>query len=403
MNVRTKTLLAFAFAGGLLPGAAAHAQLLDTLLPPAIPGYGQKFSVIAERRQFAPGATGWNFGSVTAAPSLGVQAGYDSAPGGAAGSPVLAASPSLLLADPVAGFGLYASASTAAYPQNHEQNSATLLLAGGERIALPRETILASAAFLHAAVTGFAFSTTQITKPVPFTLQNLRLSDKISAGLFTLTPDVSLAHYDFGASAAAADRNELRETATLAYVPGGPLTALLRLGATQLAYHQSTQNADIYELLAGAEEQENGLWTLSFLAGLAQRQPRTGPGITAPVLEARADWMPTMLTKISLTASREIDDPDAISTTPYIQTGAQLAISQKYLTNFTCRASVDLAAAQYIHTDLHEILASGEVDVQWQATPAVALTSRYRFNTRQANTLDAVNEHIITLGIIWTP
>ena len=150
----------------------AVAQLLDTLLPSTIPGYGQKFSVIAQHRQFAPGATGWNLDSITAVPSLALQTGYDSSPGGAAPSSLFQATPSLLLADPIAGFGLYAQGDASAYPQDRAQNTSTSLLAAGQSIVLPRESITLSAALLHSAVTGFAFDTPAITRPIRFTCRS---------------------------------------------------------------------------------------------------------------------------------------------------------------------------------------------------------------------------------------
>jgi hypothetical protein len=404
--VRNTNKLVPPFALLLLCTQPARAQLLDTLLPPAIPGYGQKFSVIAQHRRFAPGATGWNFGSLTAAPVLNAATGYDSAPGGSSGSPILQANPSLLLTDDAAGFGLYTEGDFAAYPQNHVQNTTTGLVAAGERITLPRETITISAAALHSAITGFAFDTTAIDRPIPFTLLNLRASDAITAGLFTLTPDISLSRYNVAGAASTANRTQQREAATLAYTPGGtpggPLTALLRLSATQMNYDDPSQTADIYQAVAGLQLQQNALWTLSLLAGAAQRQPHQGSPLTTPVLEARADWQPTMLDQISLTASREIDDPDAISATPYTDTSIKLAISHQYLENVTFRTLAQLASAQYIHSDLHELLATGELDMQWQASPALAVEGMYRFNTRQANTLSAANEHVVTLGLTWT-
>ena len=401
--MRNKKNLALAVAILLLAAPPARAQLLDTLLPPAIPGYGQKFSVIAEHRQFAPGATGWDFGGISAAPSLALAAGYDSAPGGGSASTLLQATPSLLLTDPIAGFGLYAQAGENAYPRDRAQNTSTAVIAGGERITLPRETITASAAYLRGAATGFAFDTTQITRPILFTLQNGRISDEITAGLFTLTPDFSASRYNFSGTADAANRTELRESTTLAYTQGGPLTALFRVSATQLDYTLSTQNASIYELLAGIQETQDGLWTLSLLAGGAQRRPRTGSGLIAPVLEARADWMPTSLDQISVTGSREIDTSDAISASPYTQTSIKLAVTQEYLENVTLKVLADFAYAQYMHVNLREFLATGDINMQWRATPALALVGDYSFNTRQANMLGAANEHVVTLGLTWTP
>ena len=281
----------------------------------------------------------------------------------AVGAPRLRSRPILACCLPIRSreFGVYAEANAAAYPQDAAQNTCTALLAGGERITLPRETITLSAALLHGAATGFAFDTAAITSPIPFTLKNLRASDEISSGLFTLTPEFSLSRYDFAGSASSANRTEQQEAATLDFVSGGPVTAILQIGATQLNYSLETQNADIYELLTGAQDKQDGLWTLSFLAGVAWRNPRIGPGLVAPIAEARADWQPTMLDKITLTASHEIDDPDAISASPYTRTSINLVISHEYLENVTVQALADIAIAQYIHMDLHEFLGNGRI------------------------------------------
>ncbi|HYP64238.1 MAG TPA: outer membrane beta-barrel protein [Acidocella sp.] len=399
--VRRKTIFRLAVFVLLLLPLPAGAQLLDELLPPAIPGYGQRFSVIAQHRQFAPGATGWNFGSITAAPSLSASAGYDSAPGGSSASPTLQTSPSLLLTDPVAGFGLYGEANFSTYPANHSQDTKTALIAAGERINPPRQTVMISAAYLHGAVTGFAFDTQEITRPIPFDLQDVRVSDRIASGLFTLTPDFSFTRYVFSGMSAVANRVQPRAALTIAYVPGGPLSALLRAGTTQLDYSDASQDAGIYELLAGLQDQADGLWTISLLAGAASRQPRQGASLTTPVLEARADWMPTMLDEISLAASREIDDPDAISATPYTRSSLKLLLNHQLLENVTINTLADFATANYIHTNLQEFLATAKISVQWQVSSALTVEAIYCFNTRQSNALRAANEHVVTAGLTW--
>lgn len=386
----------------LRPGMA-RAQVLDTLLPADIPGYGEKFSVIAEHRQLAPGDTGWQLGGLRAAPALGLQAGYDSAPDGSAPSGALQETSSLMLADEPAGFGLYGLVGVDAYPQNAAQNLSTALLAGGERIALPREDIVISAAALRSAASGFDFDTKALRSPLPYTVENFRLRDEITSGLFTLTPRLDFSRYGFAAEGAAADRAVPQESLTLAYSSGGPLTSILRLGATQLRYGIASQDANIFEFLAGVQEKQDALWTVSLLAGAAHRAPREGPGLTAPVLETRIDWMPTGLDKISLTASHEIDDPDAISSTAYTKTSIKLSVSHQYLENVTLRALADVAQARYTQTDQREFLASGEIDMQWQASPALAVAWEYRYNTRQSDLVSAANEHVVMLGVTWTP
>jgi hypothetical protein len=212
-----------AVLAGAVTAAPAGAQQLDLLLPEdSVPGYDRSFSVLAEHRDLSPGATGWDWDGVTLFPRLSAASGYDSAPNGAAGSAVLTAAPSLVIADPVAGFGAFAMVSPAAYPQDARQNSTTATLAAGERIALPRETLTVAAAYLRSAVTGFDVGSPALSKPLDFSLATLRASDAISATLFTFTPGAELATYTFPALPGL-NRRDTRETMTTAYAAGGPL------------------------------------------------------------------------------------------------------------------------------------------------------------------------------------
>jgi hypothetical protein len=38
-----------------------------------------------------------------------------------------------------------------------------------------------------------------------------------------------------------------------------------------------------------------------------------------------------------------------------------------------------------------------------QLADCCAVNAEYRFNDRQANNLRAANEHVVTLGLAWTP
>jgi hypothetical protein len=80
-----------------------------------------------------------------------------------------------------------------------------------------------------------------------------------------------------------------------------------------------------------------------------------------------------------------------------------LALTHAYLENVTVQALADFANAQYIHMNLQEFLATGELNMQWRVAPALALEGDYRYNTRQSNALSAANEHVVMLGVTWTP
>jgi hypothetical protein len=382
--------------------APAKAQQLDLLLPDdSVPGYGQKFSVIAEHRELAPGASGWEWNGATLAPRLDVATGYDSAPNGAAGSALLNASPSLLIADPVAGFGAYAQVNGSAYPQDASQNTFTAALAGGERIELPRETITIGAAYLRGAQTGFDVDTPILMHPLVFTLTDLRASNEISSGMFTIKPEADAAFYSFP-DMPDLDRRDTREALTLSYAPGGPLRYVLRLHATQSDYKTNAPSANTNEILAGMEDKADGLWTISLLAGAARRNARD-ISVTAPVLEGRLDWLPTQLDQVQLAVLREIDDPDEISANPYRLTQGKLSLTHRLLANVIVKGVAKISNVAYMKENSRETLVASSLEIGWYLTPNLALTGSYEFNDRQANYVPAASEHVLTMGLEWTP
>ncbi|MBB5372352.1 outer membrane beta-barrel protein [Acidocella aromatica] len=394
--------LATALTACLALAAPAKAQQLDLLLPDdSVPGYGRKFSVIAEHRNLAPGATGWEWNGVTLAPQLGIATGYDSAPNGAAGSTLFNASPSLLVSDPVAGFGAYAEVNTSRYPQDVSQNTVTAALAGGERIELPREVITIAAAYLRGAETGFNVDTPVLTHPLVFTLTDLRASDEISSGMFTLKPEIDAGFYSFP-DMPELNRRDMHEALTLSYAPDGPLRYVMRLHATQSDYKANYLTARTNEILAGVEDKADGLWTLSLLAGAAQRHSRD-ISVAAPVLEARLDWLPTQRDKVQLAVLREIDDPDEISATPYRLTEAKLSLEHSLLENVIVNGVAKVSNVAYMKGNSRETLVAASLEMGWYLTPNLALNGSYEFNNRQANYVSAASEHVVTMGLEWMP
>ncbi len=386
----------------ILAPPAVRAQQIDLLLPEGgVPGYGEKFSVLNEHRETATGATGWEWNGVTLAPRIAVGGGYDSAPNGAVASARLNAAPSLLLTDPVAGFGAYAVVDTAAYPQDAAQNTVSAALAAGERVTLPREVITLAGGYLRGAVTGFDINAGPLYRPLVFTLRDLRASDEITAGLFTVTPEVEADVFRFP-KRTALDRTDTHETATIAYSQGGPLDYVIRLHATQSDYGHVFPAADTDEFLAGMEDREDGLWTVSFLAGAARRQSRDA-SLTAPVLEARLDWRPTSLDQVQLNLAHEIDDPDEISATPYRLTEAKLSIIHDYLENVIFKGVAKVSNAAYMKENWNETLFTASLEMEWSLSPRLTLNGCYVFNNRQANFLSAASEHVLTMQLAWSP
>ena len=385
----------------ILSAQPAGAQELNDFFPAPIPGYGTVFAVSPPPATRAE-PTGLPFGPLLATPRLSLNLGYDSAPNNAAASTLATASPSLSLADAAAGFGAFAAANATAYPQNTSQNSNGASAGLGERLVLPSQTITLAGAILRGDVTGFALDTIAAQTPVAFAARNLRAGDDIAAGMFTLSPAISVTQSSF-AGDAQQNHQDAQAALTTKFSPPGPIQAVLRLQFTQTRYRQSALNASNAQILAGLTDTADGLWTVSALAGAARRTPRTGPATTGPVLEARADWRPTLRDQLSLSALREIDDPDDISATPYTLTQAKLAFAHSLSPRLTASLAASASNAAFLGSQQRETLLATQLGCAWAVNTALSLTTAYQFNDRQANFLRAANEHVVTIGLTWTP
>jgi hypothetical protein len=385
-----------------LVSSTAAAQELDTLLPDNLPGYGTPFGVV-DRHPAALRETGVTFGGLNLAPGITAAGGYDSAPNGAAGSALFSIAPSLLASDPLLGFGALASVNFQDDPQNISQNTSGYTLAAGELMLLPSQKIILGAGYVAAQETGFALDTVAITRPVAFNVLDFRGSDEISLATVSFKPELETTRFNF-ASFSSQNRDDDHETFTTSYTPDGPIRYLLRLHATQSVYAAiPAQNSDSDEALAGLVDTADGLWRCSALAGAARRVPRHGRGVTAPVLEAGLDWMPGDLDRLRFTFAHEIDDPDEISLTPYTLTAAGLSLTHEYATDIILNFSAKASNAAYLHSRDREDVFALSAGADWQLNAATALTATYDFNDRQANYLPAANEHVLTLGLTWTP
>jgi hypothetical protein len=375
---------------------------MDNLLPAGIPGYGTLFDVVGDHRPVRAEGNGFLLGNLLMAPELNLTEGYDSAPNGSAGSSVFTLAPSLLASDPILGFGAFAGVNFANDPQDNTQSTQGGTLAFGERAVLPGETITLAAAFIEAQETGFALNDIATTKPVRYAVQDFRAGDAISAGMFTVKPEIALARYGFPILPGQ-NRSDLQAGLTTRYQPGGPVDLLLRLHFTQSDDRDAALNADTTQVLAGAVDTQDGLWTLSALAGAAQRRPARGKAIIAPVLEAGVDWMPSRHDRLRLTLAQEIDDPDEVSATPYRLSEMKFSWARDCAGHVSLHGSAQFSHAAFYESAARESLFSADAGAALQLADCCAVNAEYRFNDRQANELRAANEHVVTLGLAWKP
>lgn len=391
-------------AGLVFVAHSAAAFELDSLLPAGIPGFGAAPGVTVFSRLHPDyAAFAIHAGNLDLAPEISLGPGYDSAPNGiATGSAILNLNANILAADDALGFGAYAAGNTQIVTGAPMQNSSGYTFAAGERAQLPLDVLTFSAAQLRLQETGFALNTVSLVKPVAVTASEFVVGDAHGLGMVTVTPEFAVSRAVFGALPGQ-NHTDYDETLNIADAPGGPVTAIARLHANESQYATNQFNANTYEALAGVEDTAPALWDVRLLGGIATRQPVTAKRVTAPVLEAAVDWMPTELDSMSLAVAREIDDPEQESADGYTLDEGRITLAHEYLRNLIISGSAAAQNAAYFQSKRAETIISADAALTWRANRALAITADYSFNDRQANFLPAANEHVLTLKIDWTP
>jgi hypothetical protein len=390
--------------GLVLAAHGAAAMELDTLIPAGLPGLGTAppLSVIGSARA-GDAALPIRLGEFSIAPTLTAGAGYDTAPNGSAGAAAtLTLAQSFVVTDAPLGFGAVLSGNTSVLPSDPRQDVSGYTAAAGEEAVLPRETVSFVAGYARRAATGFSLSGIAAAKPQSYGVLGVSARDKISAGMFTLTPQISYAVTSFD-GAPAENVAQTGGRFELDVAPGGSTRIVILIEATSQKFRTASLDAASYAALAGLDEDATGLWDVRLLAGAAWRRPRRGAAITAPVLEAAATWAPTELDIVSLTAAHEIDDPDQISPDGYMLTQGNLSWTHEAGHDIDLSAAMQASHAAFFSARRNETLAAAGAALAWHVSGALALDAAYQFNDRQADFLRAANEQIVTLNAVWTP
>jgi hypothetical protein len=393
----------------LLAAHGARAMELDTLIPPGIPGLGAAPPVsVIGRAEVGDQPVPVQFGGLVLVPRLAAGAGYDSAPdANAPGTAEFQFNPSLVAADPQAGFGAYLAANTDQFPAEPAQDVAGYTIALGQVAALTTQKISLEAGFARAAETGFGLNSLgleslDLSKPLAYSVGAVSAGDRINAGMFSFDPQFSYADIRFDGTPEL-NFSETRQRGEIGFEPGGPVRLVTLLEATESRYRIGALNADSYALLAGLDDDATGLWEFRLLAGGALRVPAQGKQIEAPVFEAEAIWAPGDLTRITAAALREVDDPDQISPDGYTLTQGQLSLTQELRHDITAAAGFQASHAAFYQAGYAEDFYTADAGLTWRVNRYLAFDAAYAFAHRQTNFSSAANQHVVTLSATWTP
>jgi hypothetical protein len=378
----------------------AKAQLLDSLFPEGVPGYGNEQGVTVQSRtrpEFAP--LGIRLGTLMVQPLLSESIGYDNNIFGAPthrGGWEIATRPSALVGteNSVGSAGMYLSADDVRYLDQSSQDRTDGSAFLGGTLNLGRDKLTMGGGYLAQHEDRSALDALPSDRPVAFTVENLRASYATEFGRFTATPSVDLSRWRFDnttifgvpVSEAARDRTTAQSGVTIRYnwMSGRDLLWVTRAVTThydQPAAGVPSNNSTSWETLLGVDYNDDAVWRYRLLGGVQYRQAASSAiaSQTAGIAEAEVTWSPTGMTTLRAIASRGIEDAAQSGLSSFTYTSAQLTVDHEYLRNVLLNASATVRQATFNQTGGQQLGLSFGTGVTWLINRNLRLSLTYDF------------------------
>jgi hypothetical protein len=228
-------------------------------------------------------------------------------------------------------------------------------------------------------------------RPTAFSVNDLSASYTTTAGRWSIVPGVQLANWVYSdttilgapASQSYRDHVTLQGDVTLRYewAPLRNILFVLRaLGQdyTRTPSGQPILNSVSDQILAGLNYDDDAIWHWRLLIGGETR------GFASPlyarqnnvIAEAGLSWLPSGLTSVNLTVSRESTDAAQQGVSGLMLTAARLTIDHEYLRNLLLQASVGLQQADFFQGG-HQGGTIAGLGVTWVVNRSMRLSATY--------------------------
>jgi hypothetical protein len=354
---------------------AADAQLLNSLFPAGVPGYGAEQGVTVQSRArpaFDPLEI--RDGIVRIKPLADFSIGYDdNIFGGPArhGAWELAARPSVLIgAENSSGsVGLSASGDDIHYINAPSQDRTDGSLFVGGTFNVDRDKLTLGAGHLSQHEDRTELDAIPSDRPIGFTVENLRLAYAADIGRLTATPSIELNRWRFQnttidglpVSEAARDRTTAQVGLTLRYgwMPGRDLLLVTRFLNTRYDFPAAgvaSNNSISGQILAGVDYDDNTVWRYRLLGGLQHREAVAGSDAseTTGIAEGEIIWSPSGMTTVRASLTRGIEDAAQSGLFSYTYTSAQVTLDYEYARDILLTLSAGARDATFNQTGGHQ-------------------------------------------------
>ena len=377
------------------------AQLLTSLFPDGVPGYGTEQGVTVQSRArpaFDP--LGIRIGTVMIRPLLErvhrLRQQHIRRP-----------NPSRRVGDRDAAVGpdghrrvgrqrraLFVSADDVRYLGEPSQNRTDGAAFLGSTFNIGRDKLTLGFGYLTQHEDRTALDALPSDRPVAFTVANLRASYDATFGRFTATPAIDLNRWRFDnttilgvpISEAARDRTTAQAALTLRYgwMSGRDLLLVSRVLDTHYDHpaagvpsNNSTRGKRWpASITMTTRSGVTGFWEVWNIARRPRRRSRPQ---TTGIAEAEVTWSPSGLTTVRAAAARGIEDAAQTGLSSYTYTAARLTVDHEYLRNVLLNASATVRHASFYQTGGQQLGMAFGVGTTWLINRNFRLSLTYDF------------------------
>lgn len=391
-NTRRGGFFALLACGGFF-GAAhdAQAQLIQQYFPSDVPGYAPDFSSSVTQRIAAQGgAQGVEVGDFIIRPQVSENFGYNSdvlgRPG--SGSPVLSTGASVGIASDWDRDSLGASFSVSnnSYLDLPVADYRNWAASVGGSLQLGNDSLTVSYSHQALHLNAEDLGDLGVTTPVPYHVDDVRLSFGHAVGRFSFTPSFDYQNIIFGQSAGANTvnydgLNHQLETERLAseyeFSPGDAAVLVLRSTQAQYAITPASGYLD-YAVFAGLDFRADSVIQFRTLAGVETRsfQANSQSRVTSPTFEVDGVWTPSEIDTVTATGVRQQQDP----TTPFA--------SSEIITNGSVMLDHELRQNVFLHANIGAGLSTSPTSTASETQYSAGASARWNVNRHMRASLN---------------
>jgi hypothetical protein len=375
----------------------AVAELITGVFPDGVPGYDDDEGVTVETRLHPEQMPlGLREGAFEFLPQLDESFGYTSnALSGPyrRGSWEVGTAPALAIASGWSrdSFGALFSVNDTRYLSLPSQDRTDVTAVMGGRVDIGEDKLTLAAAHLVQHEDQAALDTIASDRPIEFQLDDVRASYEMTRGRWSIEPALQATNWTYDdtsimavpTSEAYRDRVVVQGGVTVHYELAPLRTVVFVARAigqdyTNTPAGQASPNSTSYQILAGIDYDDDGVWRWRLLIGGEARQftSKLYRQQNTVIAEAGLGWSPSGLTTVNATVSRETGDAAQQGVAGLTYTSARLTIDHEYFRDLLFRAYLGLQRADFFQGG-YQVGTTAGVGVTWVMNRSARLSFTY--------------------------